>query len=74
MEFKERIARLQGKVMHYAWGGTQFLPALLHIPNPENKPFAEYWMGAHPLAPSDLLFTGQTYSLYSLIQSNPESR
>lgn len=73
MEFKERIAKLQGKVMHYAWGGTQFLPGLLHIPNPGNKPFAEYWMGAHPLAPSDVTLTDQVYSLYDLIQSAPES-
>jgi mannose-6-phosphate isomerase len=52
--YKNKVFRLQGKVQHYDWGGKDFLPALLNIPNPENKPFAEYWMGAHRNGPSAL--------------------
>ena len=55
MSEKNKVFRLQGKVQHYAWGGSAFLPQLLSIANPENKPFAEYWMGAHDNAPSELL-------------------
>ncbi len=42
------IYRLKGTVKHYDWGGTSFIPALLHADNKDNLPFAEYWMGVHP--------------------------
>lgn len=44
--------KLKGKVQHYAWGGYSYLPQLLGVENPEYKPFAEYWMGAHTSSPS----------------------
>ena len=44
--------KLQGIHRHYEWGGQSFIPKLMHIDNATNKPFAEYWMGAHPSAPS----------------------
>jgi mannose-6-phosphate isomerase len=50
----EYLMPIIGVVQHYAWGGTQFIPTLIGQNNPENKPFAEYWMGAHPSAPSCL--------------------
>ncbi|MBK5270428.1 MAG: mannose-6-phosphate isomerase, class I, partial [Bacteroidia bacterium] len=37
-------------VKHYDWGGTSFIPSLLDITNADARPFAEYWMGTHPLA------------------------
>jgi mannose-6-phosphate isomerase len=43
------IYRLKGTVKHYDWGGFSFIPSLLNTENKENKPFAEYWMGVHPL-------------------------
>lgn len=43
------IYRLNGVLKYYDWGGTEFIPALLDISNPEKRPFAEYWMGIHPL-------------------------
>lgn len=46
------IYRLTGTVKHYDWGGTSFIPSLLQVENKENKPFAEYWMGTHPLGDS----------------------
>lgn len=57
--------------MHYAWGGTDFLPALLGMDNPQHQPFAEYWMGAHPAAPSELLTKDGNLSLYALCQQDP---
>ncbi len=72
MELKENIYKLRGKLMHYAWGGYDFIPSLLGIGNPECKPFAEYWMGAHPLAPSELLIADGSVSLYNAIEEMPD--
>lgn len=44
--------KLQGVHRHYDWGGTQFIPQLMQLKNDQNKPFAEYWMGAHASAPA----------------------
>ena len=54
MQNSNKIFRLDGVVQHYAWGGKEFIPALLHHLNPQSKPFAEYWMGAHDNAPSEI--------------------
>lgn len=44
--------KLHGVHRHYDWGGTQFIPQLMQLKNDQNKPFAEYWMGAHQSAPA----------------------
>ncbi len=49
------IARLTGTVKHYDWGGYAFIPSLLGITNKNHQPFAEYWMGIHPLGISKIL-------------------
>ncbi len=49
---RPRVARMRGAVRHYAWGGPAFIPELVGRPNPDGKPFAELWIGAHPRAPS----------------------
>ncbi len=43
------IYPLQGTVKHYDWGGYSFIPSLLQVSNTEHIPFAEYWLGTHPL-------------------------
>lgn len=48
------IYRLKGTVKHYDWGGSSFIPSLLRMENKENKPFAEYWMGTHSQAISQV--------------------
>ncbi len=55
MKQENNVFKLKGKVQHYAWGGHSFIPRLLSVPNPEDRPFAEYWMGAHDNAPSELV-------------------
>src|SRR5579859_613463 len=67
MEKGRKVFKLQGKVQHYAWGGAAYLPRLLNIPNPEGRPFAEYWMGAHDSAPSEL----EEGSLSEYVQRDP---
>jgi mannose-6-phosphate isomerase len=54
MEKERKVFKLQGRVQHYAWGGAEYIPALLSVDNREHKPFAEYWMGAHENAPAVL--------------------
>ena len=44
------IGKLTGTVKHYDWGGTGFIPSLLQADNAAQKPWAEYWLGVHPLA------------------------
>ncbi len=42
---------LTGSVQHYAWGSTTALPAFLGV-EPDGRPQAELWLGAHHSAPS----------------------
>ena len=46
--------KLSNQIRNYSWGDSNYIPDFLGIENPENKPFAEMWMGAHPLASSRL--------------------
>lgn len=69
----ERIYKLKGRTRQYAWGGFEFLPQFLGLNNTEHQPFAEYWMGAHPSAPSDLLMRDGNRSLYTVCQETPQS-
>jgi mannose-6-phosphate isomerase len=40
-----------GRVQTYAWGDPQSIPAILGIPA-DGRPWAEWWLGTHPGAPS----------------------
>ncbi len=62
------MLRLQGAVQRYAWGTTEAIPELLGRPS-DGKPFAEYWLGAHPLAPAQV--DGET--LDHFLTEHPES-
>jgi mannose-6-phosphate isomerase class I len=70
METNDGIYKLKGKVLHYDWGGYEFLPHLLNISNTDHKPFAEYWMGAHPLAPSELHTAKVMYHFIRSLKKN----
>jgi mannose-6-phosphate isomerase len=50
----QKAYKLHGVHKHYDWGGTKYIPNLLNINNAEQKPFAEYWMGAHASAPAQI--------------------
>lgn len=62
------IYRLKGQIKQYGWGGDAFLPALLHIANPDHRPFAEYWMGIHPQGPAQIEFPGGEVRLLSAVE------
>ena len=65
--------KLKGKVQHYAWGGYYFIPQLLGIENSNHQPFAEYWMGIHPLAPSVIIDSNNEILLSNKIAADPEN-
>ncbi len=68
-----RIFPLDNTVQHYAWGGRDAIPALLGKPDPEGRPCAELWMGAHPSAPSKAITDAGPKPLDELIASDPEA-
>jgi len=46
-------APIIGKVQHYAWGDTHFIPDLLGL-EADGQPWAELWLGTHPRGSSTL--------------------
>jgi len=60
--------KLHGVHRHYDWGGTKYIPSLLGIENPSQKPFAEYWMGAHLSAPATVETTEGNMSLAQWVE------
>lgn len=61
--------RLSGTRQSYAWGAVDTIPDLLGI-EPDGKPFAEYWFGAHALGDSPAI--GTEGSLSQLLRSQSE--
>lgn len=62
---------LEGKIQHYAWGGTIFLPQLLNIENPDNQPFAELWMGVHHRGEATITVDDNKIPLSDFIKTDP---
>jgi len=59
---------LRNAVQYYDWGSPSAIPALLGI-EPDGRPHAELWLGAHPKAPSSLADTGRR--LDELVAADP---
>lgn len=68
MGLSYNLFKIKGVVQHYSWGGYNFIPQLLGIENKQEKPFAEYWIGAHPNHTSTL---ESKESLRDLIEQYP---
>jgi len=62
--------KLHGIHRHYEWGGKIFIPQLMQLDNLNGKPFAEYWMGAHPSAPALVETLAGKMALDQIIQDN----
>jgi mannose-6-phosphate isomerase len=60
---RPRPLRLHGHVKHYAWGGYDYIPGLLGVANPQRRPFAELWIGAHPAGPAEAELDGSRLGL-----------
>ncbi len=63
-----KVFPIKGAIQNYAWGGTDFIPALLKQTNPTADPFAELWMGAHDRGPATIETGG---ALPEYIATNP---
>jgi mannose-6-phosphate isomerase len=64
---------LRGHVKHYAWGGHQVIPGSLGFANPEERPFAELWIGAHPAGPAEAELHGHTVRLDQLLRRHGDA-
>jgi mannose-6-phosphate isomerase len=66
-----RIQRLENPVQHYAWGSRTAIPELLGCPSPAPEPWAELWMGAHPIAASRVAGEAGPEPLDAFISRDP---
>lgn len=66
------ILPLKNRIQHYPWGSPRTIPDLLGIENPDDLPFAELWMGAHPKAPSTAVTGGGEAPLNVLVTRDPD--
>lgn len=64
------IMLLQAGIQHYVWGDKRFIPDLLGVENPEDRPFAELWMGAHPDLPSKIEVKDRLVALNEVITAS----
>ena len=64
---------LRPGVQHYAWGDADFIPALLGVDNPDGKPCAELWMGAHPGLPATAVVGEREVGLDRLLDEEGEA-
>ncbi|MEY4922237.1 MAG: mannose-6-phosphate isomerase, class [Pseudomonadota bacterium] len=68
------MQKMRNTVQNYAWGSTRALTDLYGIPNPQGKPMAELWMGAHPKSSSQVSdANGQWHSLHDVIKQDPNT-
>jgi mannose-6-phosphate isomerase len=64
-----KLYLLKGKIQNYAWGGSEFVPNLLGTPVTEEK-CAEYWLGAHEKAPSEVLIENMERPLNKFLKAH----
>ncbi len=62
---------MQNPIQGYDWGSHDSLTTLFGIPNPQGKPQAELWMGAHPNGCSEVTLAGSVQKLSSVIDRAP---
>ena len=66
------LYRIVGRIQNYAWGGPEFIPELLGLQPEPHTAYAEYWLGAHQKAPSEItLEDSKTVRLDRFITDNP---
>lgn len=62
--------RMHNVIQDYAWGSTTSIESLFGIANPESKPQAEIWMGAHPNGCSKIEVAGKPTHLADFIETD----
>lgn len=74
-KFTAKPYKLIGKMQHYDWGtvnNNAYIPRLLGVIVEPGLPFAEYWIGDHPKAPSDIIINDKQQSLVKIISEYPD--
>ncbi|HEY3438976.1 MAG TPA: mannose-6-phosphate isomerase, class I, partial [Actinotalea sp.] len=66
------MLRLEGRLRDYAWGSRNAIPELLGV-EPDARPVAELWFGAHAATPSLLATPSGPEPLDAAIASAPDS-
>ncbi|MBW1976843.1 MAG: mannose-6-phosphate isomerase, class I [Deltaproteobacteria bacterium] len=67
-----RIAPLKNRIQQYGWGSRVFIPDLLGLQTPAQKPQAELWMGTHPNGPSMVFWNRGWKPLPDVVAQDPE--
>ncbi|WP_429119973.1 mannose-6-phosphate isomerase, class I [Aeromonas allosaccharophila] len=62
---------MQNPIQGYDWGSHDSLTTLFGIPNPQGKPQAELWMGAHPNGCTEVTLAGSVQKLSTVIDAAP---
>lgn len=70
---KPAFLLMQNVIQTYAWGSRTSINELFDIPNPENAPQAEIWMGAHPNGCSSVEWESNQIKLSDLIAKDTAS-
>jgi mannose-6-phosphate isomerase len=65
------VFRLEGVRRDYSWGSPTALPELIGL-EPDGRPYAEMWYGAHASAPSPLLGSEPPTDLRELVEREPD--
>jgi mannose-6-phosphate isomerase len=68
----QQFLKMKNTIQPYAWGSHSAIGELLGLPVPTDKPQAEIWMGAHPKAPSQVLWQGSWHFLTNLLKTDAE--
>ncbi|WP_052333958.1 mannose-6-phosphate isomerase, class I [Neolewinella persica] len=61
---------ISGVLQHYDWGGYDYIASLLGRQNPDRKPTAELWLGAHPKGAAQII--DSPLNLAEAIAADPE--
>ncbi|WP_170114878.1 mannose-6-phosphate isomerase, class I [Photobacterium rosenbergii] len=70
MSTSPRFYRMHNVIQDYAWGSTTSIGQLFGIENPESKPQAEIWMGAHQNGCSQIDIDGKPTLLSDFIDAD----
>ena len=65
----QHFLKMKNTIQPYAWGSHSAIGELLGLPVPTDKPQAEIWMGAHPKAPSQVLWQRTWHPLTDLLKN-----
>ena len=65
----QQFLKMRNTIQPYVWGSYSAIGRLLGLPVPTEKPQAELWMGAHPKAPSQVLWQGSWHPLTNLLKT-----